>query len=154
MKTAPPSRCHPLGTHRVVEPPGVMPQEAWRLDNTPAATRSEILCDVEVLNIDSASFRQIAQACGLDAGRIGEHILENVRARGKQHNSVTGSGGMFVGHVLEVGEALRDKIDVRAGERIASLVSLSLTPLHIESIVDVDVKTHRVFVRGRAILFE
>jgi L-erythro-3,5-diaminohexanoate dehydrogenase len=152
MKTL--GRCHPLGAHRVLEPAGAMPQNAWRLDNTPVARENEILCEVEVLNIDSASFTQIRVHCDDDAQRIGAHIEQTVRERGKQHNPVTGSGGMFVGRVLEVGEALRDKVAVRAGERIASLVSLSLTPLHLESIVDVDVKTHRVFVRGRAILFE
>jgi L-erythro-3,5-diaminohexanoate dehydrogenase len=153
MNTAPPSRCHPLGTHRVLEPPGVMPQEAWRLDNTPEASRSEILCDVEVLNIDSASFKQIAQACDFDAERIGEHILENVRTRGKQHNPVTGSGGMFVGRIREIGGDLSDRIDLRAGDRIASLVSLTLTPLLLEAVTRVDVATARVWVRGTAILF-
>ena len=153
MTTAPSSRCHPLGTHRVLEPSGVMPQEAWRLDNTPEASPSEILCDVEVLNIDSASFKQIAQACEFDAERIGEHILENVRTRGKQHNPVTGSGGMFVGRIRKIGGDLRDRIDLRAGDRIASLVSLTLTPLLLEAVTRVDVATGRVWVRGSAILF-
>jgi len=26
----------PLGLHRVIEPPGVLPQAAWRLDPSPA----------------------------------------------------------------------------------------------------------------------
>jgi L-erythro-3,5-diaminohexanoate dehydrogenase len=131
-----------------------MPQDAWKLDNTPAAHENEILCDVEVLNIDSASFKQIAQACDFDARRIGEHVTANVRARGKQHNPVTGSGGMFVGRVLQIGEALRDAIDLRAGDRIASLVSLTLTPLQIDAITGVDVATARIWIRGKAILFQ
>ena len=145
---------HPLGIHRVIEPAGVMPQQAWRLDNTPVAAGNEILCEVEALNIDSASFKQIADECCFDAQRIGEHIAKIVGQRGKQHNPVTGSGGMFVGRVLDVGEALHDRIDLRPGERIASLVSLTLTPLHIESIERVDVATGRVWVRAKAILFE
>ncbi|MGC2634374.1 MAG: L-erythro-3,5-diaminohexanoate dehydrogenase, partial [Candidatus Cybelea sp.] len=148
------TRAHPLGVHRVLEPAGAMPQDAWKLDNTPAAHENEILCDVEVLNIDSASFRQIAQACDFDARRIGDHVVENVRARGKQHNPVTGSGGMFVGRVLQIGEALRDAIDLRAGDRIASLVSLTLTPLQIDAVTDVDVATGRIWIRGNAILFQ
>jgi len=131
-------RCHPLGVHRVLEPAGAMPQDAWKLDNTPAAGENEILCDVEVLNIDSASFAQIAQACGYDPGRIGDHVTANVRARGKQHNPVTGSGGMFVGCVLQIGEALRGTVDLRPGDRIASLVSLTLTPLQIDAVTGVD----------------
>ncbi|MBV9233501.1 MAG: L-erythro-3,5-diaminohexanoate dehydrogenase, partial [Candidatus Eremiobacteraeota bacterium] len=154
MSAATGIRAHRLGTHRVLEPSGVMPQQAWRVDNTPIAADNEILCDVDVLNIDSASFKQISDACDADAGRIGEHILQTVRARGKQHNPVTGSGGMFVGRVREIGKGLRDQIALRDGDRIASLVSLSLTPLHVEAVRDVDVATGRVWVTAKAILFE
>ncbi len=154
MSIASERKVHPLGTHRVIEPPGAMPQTAWKLDNTPAALENEILCDVEVLNIDSASFKQIADACDSDEAKIAEHVLGIVRERGKQHNPVTGSGGMFIGHVLRLGEHLRDRIDLKAGERIASLVSLTLTPLYIEAITRIDVTTGRIWVRGKAILFE
>ncbi len=148
------SRPHPLGAHRVLEPAGAMPQDAWRIDNTPVAAPNELLCEVDVLNIDSASFKQIRDACDGDPERIAEHVMQTVARRGKQHNPVTGSGGMFVGRVLEIGEALREKIDLREGERIASLVSLTLTPLHIESVTRVDAVTGQVFVRAKAILFE
>ena len=147
-------RVHRLGTHRVLEPAGAMPQSAWQLDNTPVALANEILCDVETLNIDSASFKQIADECGGDVDRIAAHIGSIVERRGKQHNPVTGSGGMFVGLVREIGDALRDGIDLKAGERIASLVSLTLTPLRIEAVTRVDLATGRVWIRGQAILFE
>ncbi len=106
-----------------------------------------------MLNVDSASFRQIAEFCEFDATRIAGHIEATVRERGKQHNPVTGSGGMFVGRVVEIGEALRDRIDLREGDAIASLVSLTLTPLAIDSVERVDVATGRVWLRGSAILF-
>lgn len=148
------SRRHPHGAHRVLEPVGAMPQDAWRIDNTPEAGSNEILCDVEALNIDSASFRQLCESCGFDAARIGERVLQIVGERGKQHNPVTGSGGMFVGRVLAIGDDLRGKVDLEAGDRIASLVSLTLTPLHIEEIHAVDVARGRVCLRAKAILFE
>ena len=154
MSTIADRKPHALGTHRVIEPAGSMPQTAWRLDNTPVAFENEILCDVETLNIDSASFKQIADACGGDAKAIAEHVLGIVRERGKQHNPVTGSGGMFIGYVREVGASLRDRIDLRPGDRMASLVSLTLTPLNIEEVLRVDVATGRIWIRGQAILFE
>ena len=143
-----------LGCHRVLEPPGALPQAAWRLDPTAVAGPNEILCAVDILNIDSASFKQIADACSHDSAAIGEHITALVRERGKQHNPVTGSGGMFVGRVLEIGPALRGRADIAVGDRIASLVSLTLTPLTIEAVVGIDVPTGRVWIRGTAILFE
>ncbi len=143
-----------FGTHRVVEPHGALPQAALRLDATPVAFENEILCDVEALNIDSASFTQMREACSDDPKAIGELISATVRERGKQHNPVTGSGGMFVGRVREIGERLRSSIALKPGDRIASLVSLTLTPLHLEEILDVDLETARVSVRGTAVLFE
>lgn len=143
-----------LGKYRVLEPAGALPQAAWRLDNTPVPGSHELLCAVDTLNIDSASFRQIAEQCGGDATAIGEHILATVHARGKQHNAVTGSGGMFVGRVAEIGTALRGRDDLAVGDRIASLVSLTLTPLVIDAIRHIDIATGRVWIDGSAILFE
>ena len=45
----------PYGTHRVLEPLGVLPQPAWKIDNTMAIFDNEILIDVSALNIDAAS---------------------------------------------------------------------------------------------------
>ncbi|GAC1571334.1 MAG: L-erythro-3,5-diaminohexanoate dehydrogenase [Candidatus Elarobacter sp.] len=151
---APSGSGHRLGSHRVLEPKGALPQAAWKLDNTPHAYDNEILCDVETLNIDSASFKQISDVCAGDPIAIGAHILATVNERGKQHNPVTGSGGMFIGRVREIGAALGAREDVAAGDRIASLVSLTLTPLRLDAIEAVDVATGQVRVRGTAILFE
>ena len=81
-----------LGCRRVLEPPGGLPQSAWKLDNEPVARDDEILCDVDALNLDSASFRQISEAEGGDPDRIAAHVMRTVATRGKQHNAVTGSG--------------------------------------------------------------
>jgi L-erythro-3,5-diaminohexanoate dehydrogenase len=143
-----------LGSHRVLEPKGALPQAAWKLDNTPHAYANEILCEVETLNIDSASFKQIGDACGGDPAAIAAQILATVNERGKQHNPVTGSGGMFVGRVAAVGPELGARADVAPGDRIASLVSLTLTPLRLDAIDSVDCVTGQVGVRGHAILFE
>ena len=61
---------------------------------------------MERLNIDSASFRQISEEAGGDPDRIAAIIRRIVDERGKMHNPVTGSGGMLIGTVREVGPAL------------------------------------------------
>ena len=145
---------NPFGTHRVIEPPGVLPQPALRLDNDMSYLwDNEILVDVEILNIDSASFTQINEQAGGNENRIKEIILETIAQRGKQHNPVTGSGGMFVGKIAKIGEKLANRC-LKPGGRIASLVSLSLTPLKIDEIIEVRKKTDQVAVKGQAILFE
>jgi L-erythro-3,5-diaminohexanoate dehydrogenase len=137
-----------FGTHRVVEPAGTLPQAAWRVDNDPDKEfDDEIVLDVERLNIDSASFLQMQHA-----GDVAAQIAETVAKRGKQHNPVTGSGGMLLGRVRRVGPAL--SVGVRPGDRVATLVSLTLTPLKLTRIVGVDAARHQVSVEGTAILFE
>ena len=142
------------GTHRVIEPKGVLTQAAYKIDNDMTKLYSnEIMCDVISLNIDSASFTQISEACGGDEKKIGEMILGIVAERGKQQNPVTGSGGMFIGKVAYIGEDLKDR-DLKVGDKIASLVSLSLTPLKIEKILAIHKDIDRVDIIGQAVLFE
>ena len=145
------------GTHRVIEPKGVLTQAAWKIDNDMSKVYSnEIVCDVTSLNIDSASFTQIAEACGGDEKKIGEMILGIVAERGKQQNPVTGSGGMFKGVVSHIGEDLKKKpgFDLKEGDKIVSLVSLSMTPLRIDKILAIHKDIDRVDIEGKAILFE
>ena len=143
------------GTHRVIEPKGVLTQAAYKIDNNMDEIYSnEILCNVTALNIDSASFTQIEEACGGDEKKIGEMIMGIVAERGKQQNPVTGSGGMFMGNVAQIGDDLKGKIDLKEGDKIVSLVSLSLTPLRIDKIKAIHKDIDRVDIEGQAILFE
>ncbi|WP_396268665.1 zinc-binding dehydrogenase [Ideonella sp.] len=144
----------PYGTHRVLEPQGVMPQGAWKIDNTLPIFDNEILIDVLALNIDAASFTQIKQEAGGEVDRVAKIVLGIVETRGKHHNPVTGSGGMLIGTVAQVGEALRDKIDLKVGDKIATLVSLSLTPLRIDQIVKIHLDKDQIDIQGQAVLFE
>ena len=142
------------GAHRVIEPKGVLTQAAWKIDNDMSRRYSnEIICDVTSLNIDSASFTQISGVCGGDEEKIGKMIMDIVAERGKQQNPVTGSGGMFIGTVAYIGQDLADR-DLKVGDKIASLVSLSLTPLKIDRILAVHKEIDRVDIVGQAVLFE
>ncbi|NLC40244.1 MAG: L-erythro-3,5-diaminohexanoate dehydrogenase [Clostridiaceae bacterium] len=141
------------GSHRVIEPKGLLPQAALKIDNSMEIYDNEILIDVTALNIDSASFHQLWDEAKADEEALKAKILEIVNERGKMQNPVTGSGGMLMGSIAEIGPALSDR-DLAVGDRIATLVSLSLTPLRIEEITAVHPDIDRVEVRGQAILFE
>jgi len=141
------------GVHRVIGAEGVLPQPAWQIDNKMKLYDNEILIDVQVLNIDSASFTQIKEEAGGDVEKIKEKMLGIVAERGKHHNPVTGSGGMLIGTIEKIGDKLKDR-DLKVGDRIATLVSLSLTPLHIDKIKEVHSDIDQVEIEGKAILFE
>ncbi|PKK89011.1 MAG: L-erythro-3,5-diaminohexanoate dehydrogenase [Candidatus Wallbacteria bacterium HGW-Wallbacteria-1] len=145
---------NPFGSHRVIEPVGVLPQPAIRVNNDMSRLYdNEIMVDVEILNVDSASFTQIKEQAGGDIEKIKSIILEIVNDSGKLKNPVTGSGGMFIGTVSRVGSAIEGR-RVKVGDRIASLVSLSLTPLRIDGIIEVKKDIDQVVIKGQAILFE
>jgi L-erythro-3,5-diaminohexanoate dehydrogenase len=144
----------PFGTHRVIEPKGAMPQTATKIDNNMEIYDNEILIDVKTLNIDSASFTQIEKQAGGVEEKIGEIMLGIVAEKGKHQNPVTGSGGMLIGVVEKIGPALEGKIDLKVGDKIATLVSLSLTPLRIDKILKIKKDIDQVDIEGKAILFE
>jgi len=144
----------PYGTHRVIEPKGVLPQPALRIDNTMEIYDNEILIDVRTLNVDSASFTQIEKQANHNIEEIKKIMMGLVEKQGKHKNPVTGSGGMLIGTVKEIGPALKGKTPLKVGDKIATLVSLSLTPLKIEKILEVRPDIDQVDIKGQAILFE
>jgi L-erythro-3,5-diaminohexanoate dehydrogenase len=141
----------PFGLHRVLEPAGVLPQQAWRLSTDPRLMPDEVLIDVEVLNLDAASYRQLREQ-HREPDAVRRAVLGIISERGKMHNPVTGSGGMLLGTVREVGP--ESPLDLTPGDRIATLVSLTLTPLRIDDeLADWHGDGEQVPCRGTAILF-
>ena len=139
----------PYGLRRVVRPAGVLPQQAEVLDPLLPLGPDELSIDVENLNIDAASFRQLEST----RRDIGEQVREIVQKRGKMQNPVTGSGGMLIGRVSEIGPQHPARSELRPGDRIATLVSLTLTPLVLDEIRAVHPQAERLDVRGKAVLF-
>ncbi|MFW5968487.1 MAG: L-erythro-3,5-diaminohexanoate dehydrogenase, partial [Persicimonas sp.] len=144
---------HLYGVHRVVEPVGSLPQAAERLDNSAPAFDNEVTIAVRTLNVDSASFHQIVGEVGRDEAAIGRHIEAIVDERGKMQNPVTGSGGMLIGDVVDVGPRYEGPVELSRGDQVATLVSLTLTPLRIASIEAVRAEADQVEVRGEAYLW-
>jgi len=141
-----------LGLHRVLDPPGVLPQAAWRLDATPAIAADEVRIRVDRLNLDAASYRQIRETYAGDPDKIRAAVAEIITTRGKMQNPVTGSGGMLTGTVEEVGSA--STLGLRPGQRIATLVSLTLTPLAVsDGLSRWDGQSEQIPCEGHAILF-
>jgi L-erythro-3,5-diaminohexanoate dehydrogenase len=142
----------PFGRHRVIDPPGALPQAAWRLDARPEIGPDEVRIDVERLNLDAASFRQLVTKHGGDGAAVRAEVREIIATRGKMHNPVTGSGGMLIGTVAEVGPD--SPLGLKPGDRVATLVSLTLTPLAIsDGLAGWDGLREQVPCTGHAILF-
>jgi len=138
----------------VLEPKGSLPQAAIKLDNDMTIYDNEILLDVAALHITASGFARLVKESNGDEGAIARTIQAIVQERGKYQDPVTGAGGILIGSVAQVGQALQGKVNLEPGERIATLVSLSLTPLRIDRVIGVDQETGQVYIEGQAILFE
>jgi L-erythro-3,5-diaminohexanoate dehydrogenase len=145
-----------LGLHRVTDHAerlaGVLPQAAWHLDPSPRLAADEVRISIDRLNLDAASYRQLHEASAGNGDAIREAVREIIASRGKMHNPVTGSGGMLTGIVEEVGA--QSPLGLRPGDRVATLVSLTLTPLEIyDNLKHWDGLSEQVPCAGHAILF-
>ncbi|MDO5503584.1 MAG: L-erythro-3,5-diaminohexanoate dehydrogenase [Actinomycetia bacterium] len=147
----------PVGLHRVLAPleagvPTTLPQAAQRLDPRPQLWPGEVRIAVQTLNLDAASYRQLHEKHAGDGAAIRDEVLAIVQERGKMQNPVTGSGGMLIGTVEEVGP--QSPLGLEVGDQVATLVSLSLTPLQItDALAGWDGLGERVPAEGHAILF-
>lgn len=153
---------NPFGTHRVISPAGILPQPADVIDNKMEICNNEVKIDVKTLNVDSASFTAfVDHACGKkptddltadELKAVEDLLLDTVTKKGKLKNPWTGSGGMLIGTVEEIGPDWKG--DLKVGDKIATLVSLSLTPLVIEKILEIRPAVDQIDIKGKAILFQ
>jgi len=141
----------PYGVHRVIGEDGLLPQPAQRLDAGPPCGSLEMQIAVERLHVDASSLRQLRLACGGDLAAVRAELLSLVQRRGKLHNPVTNSGGMLIGSVSAVGPDYPDPPP--RGTRVATLASLTLTPLRLEDLGAVDAHSNAIAARGVAYLF-
>lgn len=155
----------PVGLHRVLEPSGdavTLPQAAKRLDARPDLWPDEVRIGLDTLNLDAASYRQLSgqhttptgttDGGVVDGDAVRAEVLDIIATRGKMQNPVTGSGGMLIGTVEEVGP--QSPLGLSVGDRVATLVSLSLTPLVVtDGLARWDGLGEQVPATGHAILF-
>lgn len=140
-----------LGISRALDPPGTLPHLAERVDAESEPNDFEIGLEVELLNIDATSFRDLSARGTGDPMQIARLIHEIVVSRGKLHNPCTGSGGVLVGRVATVGSRSRGS-HLQSGERVVPLVSLIAIPLRLAAVGPVDPASPQVPAVGRAIL--
>jgi len=143
-----------FGTHRVIRPEGLLPQAADKVDNTPDIWSNELLIDVIALQPTATAFHTIKEKCGTDIEKIKAEIFSIVEDRGKFQDPVTKSGGILIGWVKQIGADIEGKFGVKVGDKIATLHSLSLTPLKLYEINNIDLDTEQVACKGDAVVFE
>ncbi|MBR4019896.1 MAG: sigma-54-dependent Fis family transcriptional regulator [Firmicutes bacterium] len=142
------------GMNRVLEPQHVLPTSAWRLDNSRTIMPQEIRVDIKRIHVEGTSFKQICMESNDNDQRIKQKIMDIVIRRGKLHNPVTDTGGLFYGTVSEIGKAYDNSKGFRPGEEVVCNASLASVPIYINNIVSIDRAFGQIEVEGYAILYD
>lgn len=141
------------GMNRVLEPQYVLPTSAWRLDNRRDITNDEMRVDIKRIHIEGTSFKQICMESNDNDQRIKQKILDIVMRRGKLHNPVTDTGGLFYGQISEIGQDFDNVKEFVSGEEVVCNASLASVPIYIEKILSIDRAFGQIEVEGYAILY-
>lgn len=144
----------PYGTRRVLEPEHVLPTSAWRLDNSHKIYENEIRVDIDTIHIECTSFKQICIEANNNDDKIKQKIIDIVIRRGKLHNPVTDTGGLFSGKVAEIGEDFDNKKSLLVGDDVICNASLASVPIYLDKIISIDRAFGQIEVEGYAILTE
>lgn len=143
-----------FGLSRVLEPQGVFPPVAWKLDTNRELRPGEARIKLELIHIEWESFQQICNSCGYGYDKILERIIDIVEKRGKLQNPTTKSGGLIMGVVDEISDDFQSQIPLSVGDHISCLSSISCLPTHIDKIIDIDYDYGQITCTGYAIIFE
>ena len=141
------------GVSRVLEPKGVLPVTAWKIDNSGTVRSGEIRIRLERVHIEWDNFNQICSHCGYDTTKIKARIMQIIGQRGKLHNPYTGSGGLFMGVIEEIGPQT-DAGGLKEGDRVFSLSSLTGVAMHLDCIDSIDFNYGQIECQGYVICFE
>ncbi len=141
------------GMNRVLEPQHVLPTSAWRLDNTRTIMPQEIRVDIKRIHVEGTSFKQICMESNDNDQRIKQKIMDIVIRRGKLHNPVTDTGGLFYGTVSEIGKEYDNGKGFQPGEEVVCNASLASVPIYINNIISIDRAFGQIEVEGYAILY-
>lgn len=142
-----------FGVSRVMEPKGAVPATAWKLDNQRQISPKEIRIRLEKVHIEWDNFNQICSHCGYDEMRIKARIMQIIEERGKLHNPFTGSGGLFMGTIEEIGSEV-DAEGLMVGDRVFSQSSITGMAMHIDRITRFDFNYGQMECQGYVICFE
>ena len=143
-----------FGQTRVLEPQHVLPTSAWKLDNSRNLESFEMRVDIHKIHIEGTSFKQICLEANDNDERIKQKIMDIVIRRGKLHNPVTDTGGLFFGTVSEIGSEYENVLKLKPGDEIICNTSMASVPIGIDKVSSIDRAFGQVDVEGHAIVYD
>ncbi len=138
-----------IGVSRSSEPAGVLPRDAWRLDNHPDLRPGEARLDVEMLRLPAGLLAYFRDTVADEPGARRAALLETVAERGKLQAPHAGSDGSVVGRVAASAD---HPSGVAPGRRALAAATLGSVPLWLRHIAAWDGASPIVPATGHAIV--
>ena len=132
------------GLDRSLTPRRTFTPLAWEVDNSSQLKEGEVRIALDKVHVEGTSFRQICQEAGNDEEQIKEKIKDIVIRRGKLHNPVTDTGGLFCGVIEEIDSRYNNEKGLKPGDEVICNSSLAGIPMYIDRITSID-KTYPQF---------
>ena len=127
-----------FGIDRSLTPRRTFTPLAWELDNSSQLKSGEVRIALGKVHVEGTSFRQICQEAGNDEEQIKEKIKDIVIRRGKLHNPVTDTGGLFCGVIEEIDGDYPNTKGLKPGDEVICNSSLAGIPMYIDKITSID----------------
>lgn len=143
-----------FGQNRVLEPQYVLPTSAWKLDNSRKIEPFEMRVDIHKIHIEGTSFKQICLEANDNDERIKQKIMDIIIRRGKLHNPVTDTGGLFYGTVREIGAKYENPLSLKPGDEVICNTSMASVPINVDRVISIDRAFGQVDVEGYAIIYD
>ncbi|MDD4200155.1 MAG: sigma 54-interacting transcriptional regulator [Eubacteriales bacterium] len=126
------------GLDRVLTPQQVFPASAWELDNSRKLKSGEMRVNLRRVHVEGTSFKQICQEAANDEEIIKEKIKDIVIKRGKLHNPITDTGGLFFGVIDEINRDFENTKGFKVGDEVICNTSTAGVPMYIDNISEID----------------
>src|SRR5665648_627668 len=141
------------GTDRVLEPKSVLPTSAWRVDNSREINPNEIRVAIRRIHLEPTSFKQSCLEAGNNEEKIRQKIMDIVIRRGKLHNPITDTGGLFYGIVEEIGSEYKNAKGLKVGNEVICNASLTGIPIYLSKVTKLYLAYTQIEAEGYAIVF-
>ena len=153
LKEGDPEMFKKYGTDRVLEPKSVLPTSAWRVDNSREISPNEIRVAIRRIHLEPTSFKQICLEAGNNEEKIRQKIMDITIRRGKLHNPITDTGGLFYGIVEKIGSEYTNAKGLKVGDEVICNASLTGIPMYLSKVTKLYPAYTQIEAEGYAIVF-
>lgn len=147
MTTTPTPNNNPLKLHHIIKPKKTLPQTTYHLNPSLPLHNNKILININILNINTTSFHQL-HSTNLN---LTKQIQTIISKHNKIHNPITNNNNILLNTIHKTNTKYPNTLT--PNNHITTLISLTLTPLHLNTINTIHINQNQIKISNHTILF-